>query len=133
VKELQGVQVTQGQPMLAVYPGDGARYGRHLDASADRGDNGRVLTMILYLNPFWREEHGGSLRLFESLGDKAGTEVSPLHGRLLGFLCKDRCPHEVLPAWADRGAVTVWYYDGDRLTERCSGGEDNLKGIFEGG
>eukprot|EP00927_Polykrikos_kofoidii_P046057 TRINITY_DN40241_c0_g1_i1.p1 TRINITY_DN40241_c0_g1~~TRINITY_DN40241_c0_g1_i1.p1 ORF type:complete len:747 (-),score=105.54 TRINITY_DN40241_c0_g1_i1:34-2094(-) len=129
VTDLKEVKVTQGRPMVAVYPGDGARYGRHYDASTTvaGGDNGRVLTTLVYLNPFWRDQHGGQLRLLPEGNGAAGctsvdsqpVDLEPLHGRLVVFLAKNRCPHEVLPAWADRAAVTFWYYDGSRLTERC--------------
>eukprot|EP00928_Gymnodinium_smaydae_P092334 TRINITY_DN7618_c1_g1_i1.p1 TRINITY_DN7618_c1_g1~~TRINITY_DN7618_c1_g1_i1.p1 ORF type:complete len:691 (+),score=135.88 TRINITY_DN7618_c1_g1_i1:158-2074(+) len=122
---LSGVELVQGRPMVAVYPGDGSHYGRHLDAtSSGAGDNGRVLTLVIYLNPCWRESHGGCLRILESLDDTVGSDVEPLHGRAVAFLCRDRCPHEVLPAWADRAAVTVWYYDGSRLSDRCRTGAD---------
>ena len=118
--------------MLAVYPGNGAAYGRHLDSTAGgRGANGRILTLVLYLNPFWQPSHGGQLRLLEQLADETGTELEPLHGRLVGFLCEDQNPHEVLPCWKERVAVTIWYYDGDRLSERCE--DSNLAGVFEGG
>lgn len=131
---LEGVHVTQGRPMVAVYPGDGARYGRHYDSTPDsRGANGRVLTLVIYLNPYWRKEHGGVLRLLDTLADseEAGHDVEPLHGRLVAFLCQGRCPHEVLPSWRERVAVTLWYYDGAKLAERCKG--DSIKGYgFEG-
>ena len=116
---LHGKNLLQGHPMLAIYPGTGAAYGRHLDSTVGgRGANGRVLTLVLYLNPFWKASHGGCLKLLQELADKDGIALEPLHGRLVGFLCQDQNPHEVLPCWADRVAVTVWYYDGDRLTER---------------
>ena len=84
----------QGHPMLAVYPGNGAAYGRHLDSTGGRRGNGRVLTLVLYLNPFWQPAHGGCLRLLEELADESGPEIEPLHGRLVGFLCEDQNPHE---------------------------------------
>jgi len=135
VPELQGLNLTQGHPMLAVYPGDGARYGRHYDStSSGRGDNGRVLTLLCYLNPFWREEDGGSLRLLSTLSDEQGVaDVAPLHGRVAAFLCRDKFPHEVLPALWRRAAVTLWYYDGNRLSERCGKGPDIEGFAFEGG
>lgn len=132
LQKLQGKNLWQGHPMLAVYPGNGAAYGRHLDSTASgRGANGRILTLVLYLNPFWQPSHGGQLRLLEQLADETGTELEPLHGRLVGFLCEDQNPHEVLPCWKERVAVTIWYYDGDRLSERCE--DSNLAGVFEGG
>ena len=94
LKKLQGKNLWQGHPMLAVYPGSGAAYGRHLDSTGGQRSNGRVLTLVLYLNPFWQPAHGGSLRLLEQLADETGTEVEPLHGRLVGFLCEDQNPHE---------------------------------------
>ena len=134
--KLRETNLLQGHPMMAVYPGNGSAYGRHLDSTAGgRGANGRVLTLVLYLNPFWHEAHGGCLRILKQLADdgKSGTDVEPLHGRLIAFFCQDQNPHEVLPAWAERVAVTIWYYDGDRLKERCLGDEATLTGVFEGG
>lgn len=32
---------------------------------------------------------------------------------------------------SQRTEVTIWYYDGDRLSERCD--EGSLAGVFEGG
>jgi len=89
---------------VALYPGCGAGYVRHLDAFADRSA-GRRLTAILYLNDGWRPEHGGALRLH--LPD-APVDVEPLLGRGLLFL-SERVEHEVLPAWAPRRAVTAWF------------------------
>ena len=46
--------------MLAVYPGDGSAYQKHLDSTkGGRGANGRVLTLVLYLNPFWPRAYNG--------------------------------------------------------------------------
>ena len=38
--------------------------------------------------------------------------MEPRGGRLLMFFSDTRVPHEVLPAHADRVAVTVWFFDG---------------------
>jgi len=46
--------------MLAVYPGGGSRFARHIDNTT--GD-GRRLTLLIYLNPDWTKEMGGALRL----------------------------------------------------------------------
>jgi SM-20-related protein len=81
----------------------GARYVRHLDAFP--GSDNRRVTAIVYLNPDWRPEHGGQLRLHvESVRD-----VEPTLDRLVVFL-SDRVEHEVLPARAERFAVTAWFY-----------------------
>jgi hypoxia-inducible factor prolyl hydroxylase len=47
--------------MLSIYPGEGARFAKHIDNST--GD-GRRLTLLMYLNPDWKKEDGGALRVF---------------------------------------------------------------------
>ncbi|KAL4430803.1 hypothetical protein ABPG75_006059 [Micractinium tetrahymenae] len=53
-----------GRPsvQLACYPGGGARYVRHRDASASVPY--RSVTAILYLNSAWEASHGGSLCVY---------------------------------------------------------------------
>lgn len=89
---------------LARYPGGGARYGRHRDAHP--GLPGRRVTAIYYVNPDWRPDRGGVLRLH--VGETA-VDVAPVLDRLVVFL-SERLEHEVLPAFAPRLAVTAWLY-----------------------
>jgi SM-20-related protein len=94
---------------LACYPGDGARYDRHLDAfagSKQPGASTRRATAIVYLNPGWGAEDGGVLRLHVPGGPVA---VEPIAGRLVVFL-SERIEHEVLPCFAPRWALTAWYH-----------------------
>ena len=42
--------------MLAVYPGGGTRFQRHIDNTAA---DGRRLTVLCYLNPGWDSASGG--------------------------------------------------------------------------
>ena len=109
--------------MLAHYPGDesaGARYVSHLDndpddpGSAD-GEPGsrardRAVTAILYLNPDWKEAHGGCLRV-RLEDDKGEVDVAPAWGRIVLFDCR-RIVHEVRPTDAGRWALTAWINDG---------------------
>jgi SM-20-related protein len=88
----------------AWYPGGGARYVRHRDAFPGQGN--RRLTAICYLNPDWRPEHGGALRLYLEGG---ALDVEPRLDRLVVFL-SERVEHEVLPAFAPRLAATAWFY-----------------------
>lgn len=103
--------------MLAVYPGEGARFQRHVDNTAK---DGRVLTAVLYLSGgAWDRAHGGQLRVFPRPGEaseghgglrRRPVDVFPDAGRLVLFY-SDEIPHEVLPTHTHRYACTVWYYD----------------------
>lgn len=92
---------------LALYPGSGARYARHVDAFP--GQSNRRVTAIYYANPAWEPAHGGVLRLYPEGGT---VDVEPVLDRLLVFL-SERIEHEVLPAFAPRLALTAWYYGRD--------------------
>lgn len=122
VPDLKDLSLVRGKPMVAVYNGAGSRYGPHFDAN--RGSNGRVLTCVLYLNPFWREGDGAELLLWPHARtlepDGPTRKVQPLHGRLAVFLCNSRNLHEVSPVTAERTlepriAVSCWYYDASVL------------------
>lgn len=93
---------------LAHYPGGGARYVRHRDALRGAPGPKRRVTAILYLNPDWRPEHGGALRLHLDQEAQGTIDVEPRLGRLVVFL-SERIEHEVLPTYAPRLAVTAWY------------------------
>jgi hypothetical protein len=79
--------------------------------------NSRRLTCILYATRDWQPGDGGELRLFHTNATGSPderhaltrAEVAPVAGRVLLFWSDYRCPHEVLPAWRERLAVTVWY------------------------
>lgn len=115
--------------MAACYPGHGACYMRHCDNACDAGEgdrcNGRRLTAVLYLNAGWKPAHGGQLRIYPP-GDADGSEplaeVAPLSGRLVLFFADRRCPHEVLPAFKKRLAVTVWFMHDDEYARSQAGG-----------
>jgi SM-20-related protein len=94
---LRGFQV-----QLACYPGGGAHYARHVDAPP--GHKLRRVTGIVYLNPDWKPEHGGQLRLHLD----PVLDVEPVLDRLVVFL-SEKVPHEVLPAFDTRYAVTSWF------------------------
>ena len=51
----------RSSPMFAIYPGQGTRYMRHVD---NPDGNGRLLTLLYYLNPCWTTPDGGELRLW---------------------------------------------------------------------
>jgi SM-20-related protein len=80
----------------------GDAYPRHRDAF--QGGPSRRLTAIWYLNPDWSQ--GGELRLHLQEGI---VDLEPVLDRLVVFL-SEKIEHEVLPAVAERWAVTAWYY-----------------------
>ncbi len=86
---------------LAHY-GPGAHYARHRDAFP--GQDNRRITAIVYLNPGWVPEHGGQLRLHV----EPPVELEPTLDRLVVFR-SEVVEHEVLPARAERWALTAWY------------------------
>lgn len=94
---------------LAAYPGDGARYVRHVDSFA--GQAARRVTAIVYLNPDWQPAHGGDLAAWTPEGE---VRIEPLLDRLVLFL-SDRLPHAVLPTWERRFAVTAWYRGAEEI------------------
>lgn len=105
-----GKLLVRHEMQCTCYPGNGARYVKHVDdALAHRG---RRLTVIAYCNPGWERAHGGSLRLHVKRGPR---DVDPLDGRLVLFWSDARCPHEVLPAYRERYAVSVWFSDAEAL------------------
>ena len=91
----------------ARYPGGGSAYRRHRDAfpALPGGRPNRRVTAIYYVNPGWRPEDGGALRLHLDAGT---IDVAPVLDRLLVFL-SEQVEHEVLPARLPRRAVTAWF------------------------
>lgn len=90
----------------------GAKYNPHVD---NGNKNGRRLTTILYLNPSWRPQDGGRLRVKTA---RECVDIAPLGGRLVVFWPDERVPHEVMPAaCADRYAITIWYLDRNERRE----------------
>lgn len=111
VSPLQGI-FERSDLMFSIFAGDGARFAKHVDnTTAD----GRRLTMVIYLNPGWEESHGGALRLSEGYVEgemRTMVDVFPVAGRIVMFLSA-AIPHEVLPTFAERHAISIWYYDRD--------------------
>lgn len=89
---------------MTVYP-EGSYYKRHLDQF--KKNDHRKLSVILYLNNEWKEEHGGQLRMY--LPDQT-KDFLPLAGRLVIFR-SDEIEHEVLAATRERLSITGWVLD----------------------
>ncbi|MEW6728347.1 MAG: 2OG-Fe(II) oxygenase [Pseudomonadota bacterium] len=94
---------------FALYP-PGGGYQRHYDNP--QGRSARTVTVLLYLNPGWRPEHGGMLRIFDPQDEsRVLCEVPPEAGTFVAFL-SERFPHEVLPAHRERLSLTGWWRRG---------------------
>lgn len=106
VPDVSGVY-DRSDAMLANYPGQGSRFARHIDNTTQ---DGRRVTMLVYLNPGWSVDMGGALRLTPTAPDTPAVDILPDCGRLALFYSATM-PHEVMPTWGDRHAITIWYYD----------------------
>jgi len=101
--------------MLARYPAPSAGYFPHLDNPGGANDNGRALTMILYLNPPERVCAGGELALWGPDASTAETPdaLLPARGGTAVWLEARRAAHQVRPlrAGPPRWALTFWIND----------------------
>lgn len=86
---------------LAAYP-EGSFYARHLDQFRDA--NSRIFSVILYLNPVWKAEHGGQLRIYDPNGS---YDIQPEMGKFVCFR-SDLMEHEVLRTDRTRFSITGW-------------------------
>ncbi|MZR64019.1 2OG-Fe(II) oxygenase [Alcanivorax sp. DP30] len=91
---------------FAIY-GPGDYYQRHMDAF--NGNNGRLLSVVLYLNEGWQSDWGGRLRVWPGPdATSIATEVEPRAGTLVAFL-SEKIPHEVLAATHERYSIAGWF------------------------
>ena len=102
--------------MLACYD-DGGAYSAHIDnADGDGRVDGRILTMVLYLNTVWDRSRGGELAIFEAeKGDLGDPDVEGKwhmvypEADTLVLLRADRVLHEVRTALDERYALSMWF------------------------
>ncbi|MEZ5936846.1 MAG: 2OG-Fe(II) oxygenase [Hyphomonadaceae bacterium] len=93
---------------FAVYEA-GAFYVRHVDAF--RGERNRIVSVVLYLNPDWREGDGGELAIYAPDAEEAAAPIAlaqPRAGAMAVFLSEE-IPHEVLTAKARRYSIAGWF------------------------
>lgn len=81
----------------------GTFYQKHVDRF--QHDDSRTISSVLYLNPDWKPEHGGELRLHL---DEQYRDIAPVANRLVLFVSADIW-HEVLPTKEERLSLTGWY------------------------
>ncbi len=89
----------------AAYP-SGGFYQRHKDCF--RGDSGRIVSFILYLNQNWQPQDGGRLRIYAREGNDSYLDVDPIGGTMVCFMSAD-FEHEVLLSHKERLSFTGWF------------------------
>ena len=87
---------------FAVYP-PGTHYEKHVDRF--RGDDARLLSVVIYLNEDWQPDDGGQLLLNPAEGNPIA--VQPEAGTLVIFR-SENLPHEVLRSNKERLSLTGW-------------------------
>lgn len=90
----------------------GAFYKKHVDAF--KGQSIRVLTTVMYLNPFWQQKDGGQLQIYDGNNGNLIYSIQPEMGVFVVFL-SEQFPHEVLPAKRDRYSIAGWFRVQDPL------------------
>lgn len=99
------VSLTSQTLKLQVNEGNGACFPCHLDGDRNCKDENRLITAILYLNPHWKEQDGGSLRVYPV--PYKYQDIEPVFNRLVLF-SSCRLLHRVLPSFAKRYCLTIW-------------------------
>jgi len=98
-------------PMLARYD-PGGYYKPHVDTV---NSDGRVLTVIYYLNRQWDKSNGGQLCMYpnseqtDRLLPAPSAEIFPEEDSIVIFRA-DKVLHEVRPSRARRFALTQWHF-----------------------
>ncbi|WP_426369410.1 2OG-Fe(II) oxygenase [Pseudocolwellia sp. HL-MZ7] len=87
-------------------------YKKHKDAF--KGEDNRMLSVVVYLNQYWLPDDGGELVIYDkqqstsAVIDNSIIKVTPNFGTIVVFLSEE-FPHEVLPAKRDRYSIAGWF------------------------
>lgn len=87
---------------FALYPPE-TKYEKHVDQF--RGQDNRVISLLIYLNEDWETGDGGELKIYQQ--EDNDLIVEPLARRLLMFK-SDTVEHEVLQTNTHRRSLTGW-------------------------
>lgn len=111
----------RSRAMLAIYPGNGTRYVKHVDNPVK---DGRCITTIYYCNENWNmSTDGGTLRLYPETS-MTPMDIDPRADRLVFFWSDRRNPHEVMPVFRHRFAITIWYMDKSERDKALARGKE---------
>jgi len=116
---------------LACCIGSGGTLPKHLDNDGTNYLDYRKLTILLYLNPNYKKEYGGSLRIHSN--EDNFREIEPCDGRLVVFF-SDIIVHEVLPVYNpshdERFTITVWVPTNNR-SKICEDKDLYIKTLYK--
>ena len=92
--------------------GPGSALDLHRDGLWNPGiQQYRVVNLIIYLNPEWKEKDGGELILWDAATKKQAVSISPRFNRMVISAANDDAVHHVQPIHnRDRKSLAVWYY-----------------------
>jgi len=101
--------------MLARYPAPSGGYAAHLDNPGEPHDNGRTLTLVVYLNPPEEAPAGGELAVWEpnAADGTPPSRVLPARGGSAILFDSRTVAHQVRPLGEGpaRWALTFWFND----------------------
>ncbi|MEM7585934.1 MAG: 2OG-Fe(II) oxygenase [Acidobacteriota bacterium] len=101
--------------MLARYPAPSAGFHPHLDNPGEPNDNGRTVTLVLYLNGLETPCSGGEIALWNTgrPTTEPPAEILPAHGGNAVLFDARTIPHQVRPLLPGpaRWALTLWFND----------------------
>lgn len=86
----------------------GGFYRRHLDSLA--GSRNRIVSMVSYLNPDWRPEHGGELDVWRNPDDHGTPAVTvALRAGSMVLMLSEDIPHAAREATVVRRVIAGWF------------------------
>lgn len=125
IDELNGPEVEQGiadrfgvdlSPYARVITVRG-RVGGH-DGGVHTDAKWKIISVLLYLNPEWKNQ-GGRLRLLRDADvNHAAVEIVPKWGTLLAFRRSDRSWHGHLPAEGERRVVQINWVTSQQMADK---------------
>jgi len=114
IGERLAMDLSDKPPMVTLRGHTGAKDGEIHTDSKDK-----LVTLLLYLNPGWRDP-GGRLRILYNERDLSpyAAEISPEAGRCLVFKVTPNCWHGHEPFVGERRAVQLNYVASDQARQR---------------
>jgi hypothetical protein len=87
----------------------------------------RRINVLVYFNPDWQPEYGGSLELFEKGKDRPDQSVVPVYGRMVAFLTDYRSIHgftqPVVGPDRWRRSLALYYYTAEKADQFSGDGD----------